>query len=135
MAHILIIDDDPVFAELTARRLMTGGHRVEMRHEARGAVVAEVRQAHYDLVLVDVVMPGISGPMLVDALGPNKSTWPAMMFFSSSDASELAGLAERHGADVWISKSASRVELLERIELVLKRHSDPPSPRHPLSKS
>jgi CheY-like chemotaxis protein len=126
LAYVLIIDDDPVFAELTSRRLMTGGHRVDVRHEANGALVAEVRRAQYDVVLVDVVMPGISGPTMVDALGASPLGRPALLFFSSADVSELANLAVTHGADGWISKSATRVDLLERVELALKRRSNPP---------
>jgi DNA-binding response OmpR family regulator len=120
LARILLIDDDPVFAELTARRLATGGHQVEVRHEATGAM-AEVRKVEYDLVLIDVVMPGISGPVLMEALGRDARIGPALVFLSSEDIARLVALSEQHKADGWISKSATRVELLERVELFLKR--------------
>lgn len=119
MARILLIDDDPVFAELTARRLATGGHQVDVRHEATGAM-AEVGPESYGLVLIDVVMPGISGPLLMDALGA-RAKRPALVFLSSIDVPRLARLTEEHGADGWISKSATRIELLERVDLFLKR--------------
>jgi DNA-binding response OmpR family regulator len=117
--RILLIDDDPVFAELTARRLATGGHQVDVRHEATGAV-ADVRPETYALVLVDVVMPGISGTLLLDVLG-SRTNRPALVLLSSIDIPQLAALAEQHGADGWISKSATRVELLERVDVFLKR--------------
>lgn len=120
MARILLIDDDPMFAELTARRLATGGHDVQVRHEATGAV-SQIGEIDYDLVLIDVVMPGISGPLLMDALGRGSRSRPALVFLSSEDISRLITLTEQHRADGWISKSASRVELLERVDLFLKR--------------
>lgn len=125
MARVLLIDDDPVFAELTARRLATGGHLVDVRHEATGAM-GEVRPENYELVLIDVVMPGISGTLLMDALGM-RAKRPPLVFLSSMDVPRLAALTEQHGADGWISKSASRIELLERVDLFLKRR---PSSAH-----
>lgn len=120
LARILLIDDDPVFTELTVRRLATGGHQVEVRHEATGAI-SEIRQVDYDLVLIDVVMPGISGPLLMEALGRGGRRGPALVFLSSEDVTRLIKLTEQHKADGWISKSVSRVELLERVDLFLKR--------------
>lgn len=120
MARILIIDDDPVFAELTARRLSTGGHTVEVRHEATG-ILTEIRRVEYDLLLIDVVMPGISGPLLMSALGASDSARPRLAFLSSTDVAKLASLAEEHKADGWISKSTTRVELLAKVDLIIRR--------------
>jgi DNA-binding response OmpR family regulator len=126
VARILLIDDDPVFAELTARRLATGGHDVDIRHEATGAL-GEIRPEIYRLVLIDVVMPGISGTLLMDALGV-RTQRPPLVFLSSVDVARLAVLTEEHGADGWISKAATRVELLERVDLFLKRGPSLPAP-------
>jgi two-component system response regulator VicR len=127
VAKILIIDDDPVFAELTARRLGTGGHTVEVRHEDTEALT-EVRRVEYDLLLIDVVMPGISGPLLMNVLGATEHGRLKMAFLSSTDVAKLATLAEEHNADGWVSKSATRVELLAKVDLFLRReHSAHPS--------
>lgn len=127
MARLLIIDDDASFAELTARRLATGGHQVDVREEATG-VLTDVRQGGYDLLLIDVNMPVVSGPRLMDALAARDRGRLKLAFMSSLDPSELAALARKHKADGWISKSASRSELLSKIDLLLLSHDD--GPRH-----
>jgi DNA-binding response OmpR family regulator len=118
LARILIVDDDPIFAELTARRLTSGGHSVVVRTDATG-ILTEVREVSYDLLLIDVVMPGISGTLLMDALSSRDRGGLKLVFLSSKDSEELANLATQHRADGWVSKSASRGELLAKLGFIL----------------
>ena len=67
MARIILIDDDRVFARLVEARLQADGHEVHWSEGAFG-VLTEVRRGRYQFILVDVQMPGIEGPALVDCL-------------------------------------------------------------------
>lgn len=120
MARILIVDDDPLFAELTARRLTGSGHEVEVRTDANG-VLTDVRHGGYHILLIDVVMPGISGAQLMDALAARDRGSTKLVFLSSKDPQELAALTATHKADGYITKSASKTELASKIELILLR--------------
>src|SRR5438128_800546 len=66
---ILIVDDEPDILRLTENILSAQGYDVMTSRGAETAIKAYNRMSHKpDLVLTDVVMPGISGPMLVDRL-------------------------------------------------------------------
>lgn len=117
MAKILIIDDDPVYSDMTKQRLERAGHEVLLQLGPFGATVA-ARDESLDLVLLDVFMPGLSGPDLFDLMRKKGRTNAPVVFSSSMDPAPLARLAEERGAAGSISKSASREEFLALVERV-----------------
>lgn len=64
MAKILIIDDDKDLAQLTKTALMTKGYQASILHSAVN-IIEEIKARNPDLILMDIVMPGISGPEAV----------------------------------------------------------------------
>jgi CheY-like chemotaxis protein len=110
MAKIMIIDDDPIFAEVTLQRLQTSGHLVEVHDGALGALTA-IRLGNFDVVVVDVFMPAIQGTRLTELIRERGQGSPRVVLTSSMDTEELSKLAVKHGADAWVSKSANRAEL------------------------
>ena len=64
MAKILIIDDDEDLAQLTKTALMTKGYQASILHSAVN-IIEEIKARKPDLILMDIVMPGISGPEAV----------------------------------------------------------------------
>jgi len=64
MAKILIIDDDKDLANLTKIALITKGYQVSVLHSAVN-IIEEIKTRKPDLILMDIMMPGISGPEAV----------------------------------------------------------------------
>jgi DNA-binding response OmpR family regulator len=112
---VLLVDDDPEYGHLTVRRLRHAGLRVDFHLGAFGAT-AVISRGKYDLVLLDVNMPGLSGPGLVEALQKN-GVPIRVVFYSSADG--LGELAATCGAAGYVSKGAPIEELTQRIQTLL----------------
>jgi two-component system response regulator RegX3 len=120
MANILIIDDDSNYASMVQQRLERAGHLVTLHIGPFGATKA-ASQGGIDLVLLDVFMPGLSGPQLLEVMRQNQVMSKAKVIFCSSmDPGPLKTLAEEHRADGYVPKSAERKELLAVVAHVLE---------------
>ncbi|HWO13353.1 MAG TPA: response regulator [Polyangiaceae bacterium] len=133
MASILILDDDVAFGDLTRRRLERQGFSVQLHGGVHGAMNALLR-AKFDLVILDVKMPGMTGPDVIKLIRGSNTGDVKVMFYSSSDALELRRLADQHGAQGYITKMASTDELEIRVREVLgeprsRRGEAPGEPR------
>jgi DNA-binding response OmpR family regulator len=120
VANILIIDDDANYATMTQQRLERAGHFVSLHIGPFGATKA-ASQLGIDLLLLDVFMPGLSGPQLLDVMRQNRTVAEVKVIFCSSmDPGPLKALADEHNADGFVPKSAERQELLATVERVLR---------------
>lgn len=120
MANILIIDDDSDYANMTQQRLERAGHYVTVHLGPFGATKT-ASQLGFDLILLDVFMPGLSGPQLLEVMRQNRAVARVkVVLCSSMDAGPLKALAEEHHADGFIPKSAERQELVATIQRVLR---------------
>jgi CheY-like chemotaxis protein len=102
--RILLVDDDPVDLKLVKALLETDGHDVRVFsswHLVPPAVFSE----RFDVALVDVILPGVHGDILVRRL---KETQPGrrmpLLLVSSLPEPELVRAAAQSGADGWIRK-------------------------------
>jgi DNA-binding response OmpR family regulator len=119
LANILIIDDDPVYSGMLQQRLSRAKHNVNVHLGPFGGTLA-ARRPGIDLVILDVFMPGLDGPALLELM--RRDGLPSrqkVIFCSSMDPEPLRELAERHRADGWVPKSAARQELLDCVDRVL----------------
>lgn len=123
MSKILIIDDDPVFSDMTKQRLERAGHEVEVHLGPFGATVA-AGDAALELILLDVFMPGLSGPDLLEVMRRSARCRASVVLCSSMDPGPLKELADEHRAAGYISKSVDRAEFIGAIERVLKRSKE-----------
>jgi len=103
MARIILIDDDRVFARLVEARLQADGHEVHWSEGAFG-VLTEVRRGRYQFILVDVQMPGIEGPALVDCLRSRGIGDSRIILMSSIREDKLRELAIKYGVDAYFPK-------------------------------
>jgi two-component system phosphate regulon response regulator OmpR len=123
--HLLVVDDDERLRALLQRYLATNGYRVSA---APGA--AEARQLmagmEFDLLVLDVMMPGESGLDFARALRQTSSV-PILMLTARGDpADRIAGL--ERGADDYLPKPFEPRELLLRINALLRRiHAGAPA--------
>ena len=118
MAKILIIDDDPVFSDMTKQRLERAGHRVTVHLGPFGATAA-ASDGELDLIILDVFMPALSGPDLLEIMRKNQRTRAPVIFCSSMDPAPLKKLAAEHRAVGSVSKSAGRTEFIQTVERAL----------------
>ena len=122
--QILVVDDDVSFGELTCRRLERLGYQAKLLPGARG-VLTELVANRFAAVILDVNMPTLSGPELMQSI---RQRAVKVMLYSSTDPIDLRNLARDHGADAYLNKSASTKELEVRLrEMLLQTSSTPPS--------
>ncbi|MGH1418812.1 MAG: response regulator [Hyphomicrobiaceae bacterium] len=121
--HILIVDDDQKIRELLARYLTENGFRVTASGDAACARKA-MRGLSFDLVLLDVMMPGEGGLEFARALRATMDV-PICMLTARAEADDrIAGLET--GVDDYISKPFEPRELVLRLKNILKRGTQPP---------
>jgi two-component system OmpR family response regulator len=120
--HILVVDDHREIRELIARFLAKHGLRVSL---AQGG--AEMRQAMragaFDLVVLDIMMPGEDGLTLCRHLRQTSDIPVILLTALSEDTDRIIGL--ELGADDYLTKPFNPRELLARIKAVLRRSAGP----------
>jgi two-component system, OmpR family, alkaline phosphatase synthesis response regulator PhoP len=121
MPSILIVEDDSDIAELIAHYLRGAGHQVH--RIASGAEVMPRLRAHpADLVILDVMLPGVDGFAVCEAIRaePATSEVPVIMLTARGEESDRVGGLER-GADDYVTKPFSPKELTARVAALLRR--------------
>ncbi|MDO8437785.1 MAG: phosphate regulon transcriptional regulator PhoB [Nitrosomonadaceae bacterium] len=122
-ATILVVEDEPAIQELISYSLRQAGHVVFCAENAEQAM-AVVNDALPDLVLLDWMLPGMSGVEFARMLrhATRTKTIPIIMLTARAEESDkIAGL--EIGADDYITKPFSPRELIARIKAVLRRRS------------
>lgn len=128
--HLLVVDDDRVIRQTLARYLTNNGYRVTTADNARAAR-RKLDGLTFDLLILDVMMPGETGFELARAIrkgeaGPT-ATVPILMLTARSDLSDrITGL--EIGADDYLAKPFEPRELLLRIGGILRRAMPAPQP-------
>lgn len=117
MINILIVEDDPNIAKSIEVTVSIVGYGCEIRSDGKSAVEA-VKSGSFDLVLLDVMLPEMDG---FEVLGNIKNSGVPVIFLTAlGDVSDkIKGL--RLGAEDYIVKPFEAMELLARIEVVLRR--------------
>jgi CheY-like chemotaxis protein len=108
---VLVVDDHPSFRRLAKQLLQAGGFDVVGEAEYGEAGLAEARRLQPDVVLLDVLLPDMSGFAVADALAEGSAA-PVVVFVSSRSASELAAGLERSPAQGFIPKRELTAEAL-----------------------
>lgn len=122
-ATVLVIEDEPAIQELIAYNLKQAGHQA-LRADNAEQAMRLVQDALPDLVLLDWMLPGLSGIELARRLRADKRTKaiPIIMLTARADEQDkLTGLDT--GADDYITKPFSPRELNARVKAVLRRRS------------
>lgn len=122
-ATILVVEDEPAILELVACNLELAGHRT-LRAGSAEQAMQMVRDELPDLIVLDWMLPGISGVELARRLRSDKRTQAVPVIMLTARAEEqdkLTGLET--GADDYITKPFSPRELNARVKAVLRRRS------------
>lgn len=117
-AKILVVDDEPQIRRVMRTALAADGYLVV---DAKSATEAfeKLRQDRFDLVLLDVNMPGVSGLQACPEIRANSDVGIIMLTVRNTEADKIAALDA--GADDYITKPFSMPELLARIRAHLRR--------------
>ena len=118
MARILVAEDDPKQADVLRRYLESEGHQVVLAHDGRTAL-DEARRRTPDLVVLDVMMPGMDGHDVCRILRFETDIPVIFVTALSTEDDLLLGLDL--GADDYIAKPFSPRELMARVRVVLRR--------------
>ncbi|MBN2169076.1 MAG: LytTR family transcriptional regulator DNA-binding domain-containing protein [Actinobacteria bacterium] len=124
---IMLVEDEPLISEMVSKSLRLEGYEVEVAGTGEEGL-QKIQETFPDLVLLDVLLPKLDGWDVLARLRENPRTRevPVIMLTALSDEkSKVQGL--RGGADDYVTKPFSALELVARVEAVLKRYERPPS--------
>lgn len=126
MHQLLIADDDRILSDLLTDFLRGEGFDVDQAFDGDEAVRA-AREKVFDLIILDVMMPGQSGLDVLRTLRRHQETPVLMLTARGDDIDRILGL--EMGADDYLAKPANPRELAARIRAILRRTepSAPPS--------
>lgn len=124
LPHILVVDDDTRLRELLRKYLTEQGFRVTAASDAADAR-AKLASLAFDLIVLDIMMPGESGLDLAGSLR-QESDVPILMLTAMGEAEDrIAGL--ERGADDYLPKPFEPRELVLRIRTILRRAAPEPA--------
>ncbi|MDQ7911248.1 response regulator transcription factor [Phytohabitans sp. ZYX-F-186] len=117
--RVLVVDDDPTISDVVCRYLRRAGFDVSMAGDGVAALATVAREAP-DLVVLDLMLPGIDGLEVCRRLRTRPDGVPIVMLTAlGEEADRVLGL--RLGADDYVTKPFSPRELVLRVQSVLRR--------------
>lgn len=125
--EILVVDDEPDIVELVSYNLKKEGFSVSSASDGEEAL-NKIRKGKFDLVVLDLMLPGIQGIELCRILRKNPETerLPIVMLTAKGEPTDKV-LGLEIGADDYLAKPFSPRELIARIKAVLRRTAEKPS--------
>ena len=117
MVKILIAEDEEPIANLIRMNLKKAGYACECAYDGQEAA-DRMEEGHYDLLLLDIMLPKINGYELMEYA---KSIQLPVIFITAMDSTENKVKGLKMGAEDYLAKAFEIVELLARVEAVLRR--------------
>lgn len=118
MLRMLVIEDEKPISQLIKMNLETRGYCCDCAYDGISAA-NRVEQHRYDLILIDVMLPGIDGFELMEFIQP---LHVPVIFLTAKTSVEDRVKGLRLGADDYLTKPFAVVELLARVDAVLRRY-------------
>lgn len=127
---VLVVDDEPTIAEVVSRYLERAGYQTRIAADGIAAVDAAATQRP-DLVVLDLMLPGIDGLEVMRRLREQDRGTPVILLTAKGEESDrVIGL--RLGADDYVVKPFSPAELVARVDAVLRRVDTSPEHEAPI---
>lgn len=119
--RVLVVDDEAKIREIVRRYLEVEGFTVAEASDGQSALQV-ARELHPDLVILDVMMPGLDGIDVLRSLRTESDVYVILLTARAEEVDTLIGLSV--GADDYITKPFSPRELVARVKTVLRRTRD-----------
>jgi two-component system, OmpR family, response regulator ResD len=128
---VLVVDDEPTIGEVVARYLERAGYEARTVGDGRAALDAVAQRAP-DLVVLDLMLPGIDGLEVMRRIRDQQARRTAIILLTArgEESDRVVGL--RLGADDYVVKPFSPAELVARVDAVLRRVDTVPVSRPPI---
>ena len=125
--HILVVDDEADLVKLVTYNLKKEGFLVDSAQDGEKAL-AKVKKGKYDLIILDLMLPGLQGMELCRIIrnDPKTSSLPIIMLTAKGEEVDRV-LGLELGADDYITKPFSPRELVARVKAVLRRTIEKPA--------
>jgi DNA-binding response OmpR family regulator len=117
--RLLIVDDDAAITDALAPLLRREGFTVDVAHDGEQAL-AMVAASEPDLIVLDVMLPGLDGRAVLRRLRADGRTVPVVLLTSVGESAERARALDE-GADDYLNKPFDHIELASRARAVLRR--------------
>ncbi|MGI8769074.1 MAG: response regulator [Propionibacteriaceae bacterium] len=122
MTRILVVEDEESFSDALSYMLRKEGYEVAVAETGPGAL-EEFDRNGADLLLLDLMLPGLSGTEVCRKIRQTSSVPVIMVTARDAEIDKVVGL--ELGADDYVTKPFSSRELLARVRAVLRRHTEP----------
>lgn len=118
-AKVLVVDDEPEITEIVEAFLSEAGYKVTVENTA-DAALEKARAIHPDVILLDIMMPGMDGYEICRLLKEDKAfAETPVIFLTGKDRNDDRGRSFESGGDMFIKKPFSCERLLEIVNIVL----------------
>jgi two-component system phosphate regulon response regulator PhoB len=126
--HILVVDDEEDILELVSYNLMREGYRVSCAESGESAI-SSVQNDPPDLLLLDLMLPGLSGLEVAKMIKKDKknASIPIIMLTAKGEEADIVTGLEL-GADDYVTKPFSPKVLMARVKTVIRRHTEDKEP-------
>src|SRR5215212_6851483 len=120
MGRILVVDDEPQACAMMARLLRHFGHESVCRNGGQAAL-DYLGDSAVDLVILDVMMPGMDGMQVLTRVRaePRTASVPVVMFSAVADKGFIEDALRRGANDYWVKASFNFTELKDRLEKLM----------------
>ncbi len=129
MANVLVVDDDHTVREVVVSYLRADGHQVAEAGDGESALQS-MRERTADLVVLDLMLPGIDGLEVCRRLRDMRDVPVIMLTALGGETDRVVGL--ERGADDYVTKPFSPRELVLRVDSVLRRAGERSTPTAPV---
>jgi DNA-binding response OmpR family regulator len=128
---VLVVDDEPTIADVVSRYLERAGYDVAVARDGKSAL-AQAAERRPDLVVLDLMLPGIDGLEVMRRLRDLERDRMAIVLLTAKgeESDRITGL--RLGADDYVVKPFSPGELVARVDAILRRVDTSPEQQPPM---
>jgi two-component system, OmpR family, response regulator len=124
--HVLVVEDDPTIAGFVEKGLKEAGFAVDLAPDGRDGL-GRALAGRYDAAIVDVMLPGLDGLALIDALRAKNVRTPVLILSAKRSVDDrVRGL--QAGGDDYLTKPFAFAELLARVQALIRRASGTAEP-------
>lgn len=120
--HLLVVEDERPLAEMVRKGLTREGHSVDLAHDGPSGL-HEASTGRYDVVILDIMLPGLSGYRILQRLRES-GVWTPVLMLTAKDGEYDEADAFDLGADDYLTKPFSFVVLLARLRALQRRAGD-----------